>query len=87
MARDILGEFGPESPNQQKARAKTGGVKQARDVLGYRMPQGPTNIADPDSPGLHGNVYRSGSQTSSIRGGESGDAGIGGSSHKSGSQR
>ena len=87
MARDILGEYGPESPDIQKGRANTGGVKQARDVMGYKMPQGPSSIDNPQSPGLHGNVYPSGSQTAAVRGGESGSPGLGGSRKKSGSQR
>lgn len=87
MARDILGEYGPDSPNPQKGRAHTGGVKDARDVNAYRPPQGPSSVDNPASPGLHGNVYPSGSQTASIRGGESGSPGLGGSRKKSGSQR
>jgi len=87
MARDILGEYGPESPNPQKARASTGGVKQARDVNAYKMPQGPTSINNPQSPGLHGNVYPSGSQTSAIHSRESGGPGLGGSRKSSGSQQ
>jgi hypothetical protein len=53
MARDILGEFGPESHQPQAARATSGGVMTAKP-LSYSPPQGPTNINDPQSPGLHG---------------------------------
>lgn len=87
MARDILGEFGPESSDVQKARATTGGVEKAKDVMGYKTPYGPSSIDNPQTPGLHGNVYPSGSQTASVHGGESGSPGIGGKKHKSGSQR
>lgn len=54
MARDILNEFGPDSPNVQKARANSGGVKHAKDVMNYKPPKGPTNINDPKTPGIHG---------------------------------
>jgi hypothetical protein len=88
MARDILDDFGPDSSGAQKGRAKTGGVKQAEDVMNYKMPQGPTSVNNPQTPGLHGNVYPSGSQTASTQGGEGGSPGIGGKSpSKSGSQR
>ena len=46
MARGILSEFGPDSAKPQAARATSGGVKQARDVMGYRPPQGPTSIGN-----------------------------------------
>ena len=54
MARDILSEYGPESPMNQKSRARVGGIMSDRDVMGYCPPQGPTNINDPKGPGLHG---------------------------------
>lgn len=54
MARDILGEYGPESRTPQRARATTGGIMSTRDVHNYCPPQGPTNITDPKGPGLHG---------------------------------
>lgn len=87
MARDILSEYGPDSPNPQVGRAKSGGEKRAKDVMDYKPPQGPSSVNNPASPGLHGNVYPSGSQTAAIRGGESGRPGIGGSRKSSGSQR
>jgi len=40
MARDILGEFGSNSPSNQRARATSGGVTQAKE-LPYSPPQGP----------------------------------------------
>ena len=55
MARDILGEYGPESPSNQKARATKGGVTEARDVMNYQPPVGPKGISDSKTPGLHGN--------------------------------
>ena len=87
MARDILGEFGPESGDVQKAKATSGGAQQPKDVMGYKSPYGPTSVDNPKSPGLHGNVYPSGSQTASIQGGEGGSPGLGGKTRKQGSQR
>ena len=54
MARDILSEYGPESPLNQRPRARSGGIMPVRDVRNYCPPQGPTNINDPRGPGLHG---------------------------------
>ena len=54
MARDILSEYGPDSPNKQVPRASGGGAHTPRDVMGYSPPKGPSNIMDPQSPGLHG---------------------------------
>ena len=54
MARDILGEYGPESPSNQRPRARSGGIMSTRDVRNYQPPCGPTNINDPKGPGLHG---------------------------------
>ena len=34
----------------------------SRDVNNYQPPQGPSNIMDRKSPGLHGSVYRQGTQ-------------------------
>lgn len=61
MARDILSEFGPESPQPQAPRAASGGVMVAKPIP-YSPPQGPKSINDPDSPGLHGDVHDCGSQ-------------------------
>lgn len=54
MARDILSEYGSESPSNQKPVATSGGCTEARDVHNYQPPKGPSNIGDPKSPGLHG---------------------------------
>jgi hypothetical protein len=53
MARDILGEYGPESRQPQAPRATSGGVMMAKPRP-YSPPMGPTNINDPKGPGLHG---------------------------------
>lgn len=55
MSRDILSEYGNDSGAGNAPRATSGGVKSARDVMGYQPPQGPSNIGDSKSPGLHGN--------------------------------
>lgn len=52
MARDILGEYGPESPMDQKPRATNGGKMPVRDVMGYKEPVGPKNRHS-EGPGLH----------------------------------
>lgn len=65
-----------------------GGVTQAKDVMSYHPPQGPTNIKDPKSPGIHGNVHPCGTQ--GPKGGhdsEIGHPGIGGSRKPHGSER
>jgi hypothetical protein len=56
MARPILSEYGPDAHKKQAARAKSGGVKAFRDVMGYRPPTGPTSI-DNRSVGLGGDNY------------------------------
>lgn len=53
MARDILSEYGPESPNNQKARATNGGVQEVKQIP-YSPPVGPKSINDPKTPGIHG---------------------------------
>jgi hypothetical protein len=85
MARDILGEYGKDSPNHQAARATTGGVKEAKPISNYCPPQGPSNINDPKGPGIHGSSHGMASTPVSSRG--SGSPGIGGTVHRSGSQR
>lgn len=85
MARDILSEYGPESPRHEKPRASSGGVKQARDVHNYSPPQGPTNINDPKGPGLHGSNY--GHHQMKDCGYSSGKPGIGGDRKPHGTQR
>jgi hypothetical protein len=55
MPRDILSEYGKNSGVGQSApRATNGGKMPVRDVHNYSPPQGPTNINDAKSPGLHG---------------------------------
>lgn len=54
MPRDILGEYGPDSPQHQAARATNGGQVPCKDVNNYKPPVGPSNIGDPKGPGLHG---------------------------------
>lgn len=53
MARDILGEFGPDSPSNQRPRATNGGQMEVKE-LPYSPPVGPSNINDAKSPGIHG---------------------------------
>lgn len=54
MARDILGEYGPESSQPQAARATSGGVTSCKEIANYKPPVGPIGIKDGRSPGLHG---------------------------------
>lgn len=56
MARDILREFGPDSPSNQQARARSGGVTMAKK-LPYDPPMGPVGIMGNERPGLGGNNY------------------------------
>jgi hypothetical protein len=61
MSRDILNEFGPDSPMNQKPSATSGGVEQCKE-LPYSPPQGPTGQMQ-KSPGLHGsNMGNQGTQ-------------------------
>lgn len=85
MARDILSEYGPDSPANQKPRATKGGVMEFRDVMGYAPPYGPTNIGD-RGPGLHGeNFGCCGTQGPySTPTAESGSPGLKGSNYGSG---
>ena len=83
--RDILSEYGSDVPHPQKPRATTGGVKSARDVMGYCPPQGPTNVNDPKGPGIHGDSH--GMAHRPVAGRGSGHAGLGGTVHRGGSQR
>jgi hypothetical protein len=85
MPRDILSEYGKDSSQPQAARATTGGIKEAKPISNYCPPVGPTNINDPKSPGIHGNSH--GMARSPSPSGSSGSPGIGGTTHRSGSQR
>jgi hypothetical protein len=84
MPRDILSEYGKDSSQPQAARATSGGVKEAK-TLEYCPPQGPSNINDPKGPGIHGNSHGMAAKPSASRG--SGSPGLGGTVHRSGSQR
>lgn len=50
MARDILGEFGPNSPAPQAPRATNGGHMPVRPIP-YSPPVGPTTFSH-EGPGL-----------------------------------
>jgi hypothetical protein len=88
MARPILSEFGPDADKPQAARATCGGVTEARDVMNYKPPQGPTSIGN-QKVGLGGEVYKMGSQGPSASSpSEGGSAGLHGEATKpGGSQR
>lgn len=53
MDKDILNEYGSDSPMNQMPRAGNGGEMPVKSIP-YSPPKGPTNINDPKSPGLHG---------------------------------
>jgi hypothetical protein len=74
--RDILSEYGNDIPHPQAPRATSGGVTHAKPTT-YSPPQGPTNINDPKSPGIHGDHH--GMARCPVPGtGEGGHRGIGG---------
>lgn len=82
MTREILGGFGPNSRQPQAPTAECGGVCEGDtvDVRNYSPPQGPKNIMDPKSPGLHGGNH--GIVNGPRNGGpHSGSPGIGGTNH------
>jgi hypothetical protein len=85
MPRDILSEYGKDSSQPQAARATTGGIKEAKPISNYCPPQGPSNINDPKGPGLHGDSH--GMARSPVGPNSSGGPGLGGTIHRSGSQR
>lgn len=89
MTRDTLAEYGRDAYKPQAGRATSGGITQARDVMGYRPPQGPSNIGDPKGPGLHGTNYGNcGTQgPKATQGGESGSVGLGGKNKGQGVNR
>ena len=41
MARDIIGEFGPDAHKPQAARATSGGCTEAKTIENYKHPVGP----------------------------------------------
>lgn len=56
MARDILSEYGPDSPDHEQARARCGGITEAKK-LPYSPPVGPMGIMGNNHPGLGGHNY------------------------------
>lgn len=85
MPRDILSEYGKDISKPQAPRATCGGVETAKPISNYKAPVGPTNINDSKSPGIHGTSH--GMARSPSASGTSGSPGIGGTVHRSGSQR
>ena len=85
MPRDILSEYGKDSSQPQAARATSGGVKEAKPISNYKAPAGPTNINDSKSPGIHGDSH--GMAHCPTGASSSGGPGLGGTIHRSGSQR
>lgn len=85
MARDILGEYGKDSSQPQAARATSGGITSAKPIGNYHHPCGPANIDDPKGPGIHGDHHGMARSPSAAR--SSGSPGLGGTVHRSGSQR
>src|SRR6516225_9393923 len=69
---------GHQGPSESGA-ATSGGVTSARDVHNYSAPQGPTNIMESQSPGLHGS--NSGNTRQPTGKSSSGGPGIGGTNH------
>lgn len=61
MPRDILGEYGPDSPTHQVPGATSGGRQEPKPIP-YSPPVGPSNITDSKSPGLHGSNHGCGPQ-------------------------
>lgn len=53
MARDILSEYGRDTPSHEKPRATNGGQMEVKPIP-YSPPVGPNSIGDPKSPGIHG---------------------------------
>lgn len=53
MANDILSDYGNDSGASQKPRASNGGVQDVKPIP-YSPPRGPSNINDPQKPGLNG---------------------------------
>lgn len=88
MARDILGEFGPDYNSSKQGRGSSGltsgGGKPNVKSPNYHSPQGPMGL-DHKGPGLGGDNHDCGMYGS--REHMSGTPGIDGSTKKSGSQR
>ena len=56
MPKDILSEYGKDISTPQAPRATNGG-KMEVTPCDYSPPKGPSNINDPQTPGLHGKNY------------------------------
>jgi hypothetical protein len=78
MTKDILSEYGPDSPADQKPRASNGGVMPVRDVRNYSPPQGPSGIMH-EGIGLGGSNTGHGQRHSS--GDRAGSPGLHGTNH------
>ena len=81
MARDILSEYGKDKAMSQASRASKGGYTMAdkRDVMNYQTPKGPTNIMEPQRPGLQGS--NSGNTRQPTGKSSSGGPGLGGTNY------
>lgn len=89
MPRDILSEYGNDTPNLQVARITKNGPEPERDVRNYRPPQGPIGIGN-RGPGLGGaNLGNCGTQgqRSSTGDGAGGSPGLHGENRGMGSNR
>ena len=53
MSKDILNEYGRDTPQKQAPVATSGGCTTAKEMP-YSPPIGPKGIGDAKSPGLHG---------------------------------
>lgn len=85
MARDILGEYGRDTPKPQRAPASSGGVMSVKEIP-YSAPQGPIGINNPQTPGLHGSNHGNSQQCRADGG--SGSVGLHGTNRgNKGSQR
>jgi hypothetical protein len=60
MTKDILSEYGPDSPDTEKPRATSGGPTMAKE-LPYSPPKGPSSQMQ-FGPGLHGSNLMCGTQ-------------------------
>lgn len=78
MSKPILGYYGPERSIEGNRGSDQG--RDQKDVMNYKPPQGPRNITESKSPGLHGrNFDYCGSQErDSLRSESSGSPGLGG---------
>jgi hypothetical protein len=88
MARDILSEYGPDSPNPQASKMSGSGQVTCKP-LRYDPPKGPQGQGH-SGPGLGGaNLGNCGTQgrTTCASDYESGDAGLGGANRGMGTNR